>query len=89
MANGNSMTNEELYENHRAGGMSDQEAAVLVDSALEWPRKLNIYDCDEPAEWVRPRLRIRGGLCLEEYVHQLEHKLEGLRAELKKMRGEE
>ena len=85
------MTLQELYETQVDAGVSPDEAAAGVDSALGWPRSparsgTAVYDVNEPAEWVHPARMTKAAILRR--LARLKMAQARIEREIKKMKGE-
>jgi len=85
------MTLQELYESQVDAGVSPDEAAAGVDSAIGWPRSparsgTAVYDVNEPAEWVHPTRMTKAAILRR--LARLEVAQARIEREIKEMKGE-
>ena len=80
------MTLQELYETQVDAGVSPDEAAAGVDSALGRPKRVNCYDAEEPPEWIHPARLSKASILRR--LARLEMAQARIEREIKKMKGE-
>ena len=80
------MTLQELYETQVDAGVSPDETAAGVDSAIGWPHRAGQYDVNEPAEWVHPTRMTKAAILHR--LARLEVAQARIEREIKEMKGE-